>query len=363
MADQDDGADKSHEPTARKLEQAREKGEIPRAPDLLTATAYLGLLVAAAAAGGPALLNLAEVLMPLIEQPDRLDTLFFEGGAAAPTGALISSVVESLLPLFLLPPAGVLLTLFATRAILFTPSKLQPKISRLSPIQNAKNKYGSRGLFEFFKSFVKLMVYSIILALFLSAEAERITGLVRATPEEVAGIMVGLMVRFLMLVVLVAAVIGVIDVIWQRADHIKRNRMSQKEVRDEFKESEGDPYMKQQRRARGQEIAMQQMMADVPGADVVVVNPTHYAVALKWNRTPGSAPVCVAKGTDEVAARIRDRAREAGVPIHSDPPTARALHASVDIGDEISPEHYRPVAAAIRFAETMRRKVKTRGWG
>ena len=108
---------------------------------------------------------------------------------------------------------------------------------------------------------------------------------------------------------------------------------------------------------------MQQMMTDVPKADVVIVNPTHFAVALKWNRAPGSAPVCVAKGTDHVAARIRECARDAGVPIHSDPPTARALHASVEIGQEVQPEHYKPVAAAIRFAEDMRRKVRERGWG
>ena len=363
MADQDDSADKSHEPTPRKLEQARKKGEIPRAPDLLTAMAYFGLMVAAAGAGGQSMLNLADVMTAFIEQPDRLRLLFFRDGAASTVGQLISASFDSVLPLFLVPPAFILLALLATRAILFTPSKLAPKISRISPIQNAKNKYGSRGLFEFLKSFVKLMVYSVILAMFLSAEAERITGIVRATPEEVAGLMTSLMLRFLMLVVIVAAVIGAIDILWQRADHTKRNRMSQKEMRDEHKESEGDPYMKQQRRMRGQEIAMQQMMTDVPKADVVIVNPTHFAVALKWNRAPGSAPVCVAKGTDHVAARIRECARDAGVPIHSDPPTARALHASVEIGQEVQPEHYKPVAAAIRFAEEMRRKVRERGWG
>ena len=131
--------------------------------------------------------------------------------------------------------------------------------------------------------------------------------------------------------------------------------MTHKELMDEFKEMEGDPHVKQERRQRGHEIATSRMMADVPTADVVIVNPTHYAVALKWDRTPGSAPVCVAKGVDEVAARIRATAEEAGVPIHSDPPTARALHATVDLGQEIAEEHYRAVAAAIRFADRMRK--------
>ncbi len=105
---------------------------------------------------------------------------------------------------------------------------------------------------------------------------------------------------------------------------------------------------------------MSQMMKDVPTADVVIVNPTHYAVALKWSKLPGAAPVCVAKGVDEIAAAIRRTAIEAGVPIHSDPPTARALHATIDIGQEIHEEHYRAVAAAIRFAERMRLRARGR---
>jgi flagellar biosynthetic protein FlhB len=116
----------------------------------------------------------------------------------------------------------------------------------------------------------------------------------------------------------------------------------------------------EQRRQRGQEIATNKMLQDVPTADVVVVNPTHYAVALKWDRSVGRAPICVAKGVDEVAARIRDLAHENGVPVHSDPPTARALHAEVDLGQEISQDHYRAVAAAIRFAEGIRKKAARR---
>ena len=100
------------------------------------------------------------------------------------------------------------------------------------------------------------------------------------------------------------------------------------------------------------------MLTDVATADVVVVNPTHYAVALRWERTKGKAPVCVAKGMDEVAKRIRERAAEHGVPIHSDPPTARAIHAGVDVGQEIRVEHYRAIAAAIRFADAMRKKAR-----
>lgn len=363
MADDDDSAEKSFEATQRKLQQARRKGEIPRSQDLLTAMAYFGLLLAAITFGGEALRSLGEVLLPLIEQPDRLNDLFFRDGASPAVGGLMLAALTPLAPLFLTPAVLVLLTLFAMRGLIFTGTKLQPKLNRLSIIENAKNKFGRRGLFDFFKSFVKLMVYSLILALFLSRQMTEIVGILRGAPAGVVLMMTDKMVGLLMQVVLIAAVIGGIDYFWQRSEHLRRNRMSQKEMRDEFKESEGDPYLKQSRRMRGQEIAMGQMMQDVPGADVIIVNPTHYAVALTWSRLPGEAPTCVAKGQDAVAARIREIAQENNVPIHSDPPTARALFATVEIGEEIEPEHYRAVAAAIRFAEAMRAKARKRGWG
>ena len=359
---EDDGAEKSHEPSQRKLEEARKKGEIPRTADLQTAMAYLGLLLCATAVGGYCLRGFAEALLPLIEQPDRLEALFFREGATAPAGSLIAAGLAPAMPILLVPAGFVLLTLLAMRGVVFTGSKLVFKISRVNPIENAKNKYGRRGLFEFFKSFVKLTVYSILLALFLRGQLDVITGSLRGTPAQVVLTMLDLMMRFLFIVVLIAMVIGAIDAFWQRAEHHRKNRMTLKELRDEMKEVEGDPHVKAQRRMKAQELALNQMMKDVPGADVVIVNPTHYAVALTWDRMPGSAPVCVAKGKDMVAARIREAAQAAQVPIHSDPPTARALFATTRIGDQIATDHYRPVAAAIRFAEAMRSKARQRGW-
>ena len=133
-----------------------------------------------------------------------------------------------------------------------------------------------------------------------------------------------------------------------------------KELKDEMKDSEGDPQMKATRRQRSQEI-VRLMLADVEKADVVIVNPTHYAVALEWKRGSGRAPVCVAKGVDAVALRIRERAAAHDVPVWPDPPCARALHGTVRIGDEIERDHFAPVAAAIRFAEAMRENAR-RGW-
>lgn len=360
---EDDSAEKSHEPSQRKLDKAREKGEVPRSTDLMTTMAYLGALLVGLTAGGAVVQGFADALMPFLAQPHNLIPLFFEDGAHVAAGSVIQAVIVPLAPLLLVPGLLVLLLLLGTRTLIFAPSKLEPKFNRLSPIEGIKNKFGRKGLFEFAKSFAKLLIFSAILAVFLSSQMEEIVGMARATPAEGAVTLARKMLTFLTIVVLVAASIGVLDYFFQYAEHMRKNRMSHKEMRDEFKETEGDPYIKQQRRQKGQEIAMGQMMQDVPGSDVVIVNPTHYAVVLKWSRTPGSAPVCVAKGTDEIALKIREVATESGVPIHSDPPTARALHATTRIGDEIAPEHYEPVAAAIRFAETMRRKARERGWG
>ena len=180
------------------------------------------------------------------------------------------------------------------------------------------------------------------------------------TPMIVAGLLGRLCIEFLFVVLAVSLSIGGIDALWQHKEHLRKNRMSRKEVMDENKATEGDPHMKQQRRQRGYDIATSQMMADVPTADVVIVNPTHYAVALRWSRKRGEVPVCVAKGVDEIARSIREIAMESGVPIQSDPPTARALYATTDIGQEIDESHYQGVAAAIRFAEDMRKRARAR---
>jgi flagellar biosynthesis protein FlhB len=223
-----------------------------------------------------------------------------------------------------------------------------------------QNKFGRHGLFEFAKSSTKLVIYSVIMGYFLIGQIERILGSIYLPPLLIIAELGWMIVVLLGIVLLVSIVLGGVDYLWQFAEHMRKNRMSRKEMMDELKQSEGDPFIKQQRRQRGQELATNKMLLDVPAADVIIVNPTHFAVALKWDRSAAMAPHCVAKGVDETAARIRALAHEHAVPVHSDPPTARALYAEVEIGQEISQAHYRAVAAAIRFAEGMRKKAARR---
>lgn len=360
MSASEDSAEKSHEPSQRKLEEARRKGEVARSADLSVAAAYGGLLLALIAVGTSTMHRLGTTLQGLLGDADRWRAAFFGGRADDTAGALMMGVAGPIAPLFLVPAAAVLLSVFAQQALIFAPSKLEPKLSRISILSNAKNKFGRVGLFEFAKSFAKLVILSIVLSLYLAARFDRIVASVAADPAIGMAILARFSVELLGLMVLVMAGIGAVDFLWQRQEHMRKNRMSHKEMRDELKDSDGDPQMKQSRRQKAQEIAGRRMMQDVPTADVIIVNPTHYAVALKWSRLPGSAPTCVAKGVDEIARRIREIAAETGVPVHSDPPTARALFASVEIGCNIAPEHYRAVAAAIRFAEMLKRKAGQR---
>lgn len=352
-----DSSEKSHEPTPRKLQDARKKGEVAKSVDLSTAAAYAGLLAALFLSGPLIVVALAEPMVVLIESAD----LFNSDRFRAQLSGLAPALVWPLLILFGIPATAALLSIIAQQAFVVAPDKLKPRLSRISVISNAKNKFGRSGLFEFAKSTAKLVIYAACLALFIRSRLPEMLGSVALDPREVPILLGRLALEFLLLATVLTAAVGTLDFLWQRAEHMRKNRMSHKEMRDEMKDSEGDPHFKQARRQRAQEIAMNQMMAAVPEATVVVVNPTHFAVALRWDRGMPTAPVVVAKGVDEVAARIRDRAAEHGVPIHSDPPTARALHATVDIGEEIPAEHYRPIAAAIRFADAMRVKHR-KGW-
>jgi flagellar biosynthetic protein FlhB len=360
---EDEGQEKSFDPTPRKLEQAREKGDIPVSNDLHVAGTYIGLAVAIAIAGGWAAGAFGRALTPFLGQVDQLQGRILGAGGLWLSAALVGAAFLAALPVFVLPAFGAIASIVAQRAVAFAPEKIEPKLSRISPVATAKQKFGPSGLFEFGKSAVKMLVIGAAGFWWMADNTPRLIGLARA-PARMLGAELGdALVSLLTLICVIAAAIGAIDFLWQRFDHNRKHMMSLQEIKDESKETEGDPHTKQARRKRAEEIATNRMLMDVPKADVVIVNPTHYAVALKWTRGKGAAPRCVAKGVDEVAARIRAKAAEAGVPIHRDPPTARSLHASVDIGREIQPHHYRAVAAAIRFADQMRRKAREQAGG
>jgi len=357
-----DGEEKTFQPTERKLQEARRKGDLVRSPDISATAAYLGLTLAVVIFGAHLVQASGGVLAGVLGRADILSRTALAPGGAGMLLSLVSAALAPISPLFLFPAALVLLSVLAQRAVVFSPDKLQLKLSRISPLAGLRNKFGASGLFEFFKALVKMLVFLALAGSLLWQRMSELVDSTAATPKQVSAMIGRNITTFLWAVVLVSAIIAVIDYGWQFFALRRRLMMSRQEMKEETRESEGDPALKQKRREKGYDIATQRMMQDIPDADVMIVNPLHYAVALKWDRSPGSAPVCVAKGVDEIAARMREIATEEGVPIHRDPPTARMIYATVAIGQEVLPKQYRAVAAAIRYAEEMRKLARGRPW-
>jgi flagellar biosynthesis protein FlhB len=353
MSEEND--DKPFEASDQKLRKAREKGDIPRSAELNVAAMYLGAWLAFAVGAGFA-------VKAWLSMATR--ALGAEGWMPGTTGAIAAALGHyagwAVLGLSAVPSLVILVALIGSRGLVFAPQKLAFDLNRINPMKTAAQKFGKSGLVNFAISLGKVALVCVGGWLLFRDLLGHLAASPLAGDRWIAdlGVLLG---RVLMLALAVSVLFAGLDMGWQWFDHRRRNRMSRKEMEDEYKDSEGDPHFKAARRQRAIDIATRQMLADVGRADVVIVNPTHYAVALEWKRGSGRAPVCLAKGTDEVAARIRERARENRVPIFSDPPSARAIHATVEIGQEIRREQFAAVAAAIRFAEKMREKARA-GW-
>lgn len=360
MSGEDSAAERSHEATPRRLEQARERGDLPRSQDAQTLAAYLGFGAAAWLGGAWATERLGSALLPFLDRPAATARLLTGSGAGASLADLAARVAPPLLVFVAAPAAVILALLAAQRGIVVAPDQIRPRLSRISPLANARNRFGPRGLVEFAKSTVKLAALGLVLAVALRGEGARLAQYAQLDARLAGSLLAHLLGLVLTGVVLVAAALAAFDLAWQRFDHLRRLRMTHEELKHETRQAEGDPHVRAQRRDRARQIANNRMLLAVPDADVVIANPSHYAVALKWERGRQSAPACVAKGVDEIALAIRRRAEAAGVPVQTDPPTARSLHAVVEIGQEIRPEHYQAVAAAILFADAMRRKARRR---
>lgn len=352
MSGEEDKDAKQFDPSESKLRKARDKGDVPRSTEITALAAFSGLALALALAGTAVAQWLARVTLMEVEPERVMDTAAAFAGQA---GLWLTG-------LLMLPALAVFLALIVQRGLVFSGDKLKIDHKRIDPLRNFAQKFGRAALVTFGISLVKVALvgtggWFLFGALFDLLAQSGYT----AEGQWVQGI--GLMLtRSLGLAIGISALLAILDYLWKRREFLTRNRMTRKEMQDEYKDSEGDPHLKQARRQRAVDLITAQMLADVEKADVVIVNPTHYAVALAWQRGSGRAPVCLAKGVDEVARRIRERAGDHGVPIWSDPPCARALHAVMEVGDEIPVEQFGPVAAAIRFAEAMRRKARAAGW-
>jgi flagellar biosynthesis protein FlhB len=347
MADENEGASRTEEPTPRKLEQAREKGGVAKTPDLGPLASLAAAATVVALMGGWLSRNLAGELLPFVQRPQSM-TLEGAGGVEVARHAMMAAAPILAIVLLASALAGAGGHLIQT-GLLFSGDKLKPDPQRVSPMAGFKRLFGVDGLVQFVKSVIKVFLTAAIGWWALKPFIPQLASLSALEPAAMLPFAAEILRRLVFAVVAFLLVVTAADWLWQRQRFISRMRMTKEELKEEFRQAEGDPHVKARVKQIRVERARRRMMAAVPTATVVVMNPTHYAVALKYEPGETPAPLCVAKGLDTLALKIRAVAEEAGVPVVEDAPLARALYAAVDIDDIIPPAHYEAVARIIGF--------------
>ncbi len=350
------GGDKTEEPSARRLQQAREEGNVPKSPELPQALSLVGACALIALKGPDICTTLASDLLPFIAHPQEfINSLEGDGGLtiARDLGMAVLPILIMILGVTMI--LGVAGNVLQT-GLMFVPSKLVPDFSKLNPMKGFERLFGIDSFIQFGKTLLKLIVTAVIVYMVMKGRVMDLLALGRMSP-----LLILPYAREAFIAVAMAVCIFLIggsgaDYMIQRMRFMQRMRMSKQELKEEFKQQEGDPHIKAKLRQLRFEKSRRRMMANVAKATVVVTNPTHYAVALRYEQGEMMAPICVAKGMDEVALKIREEAGKHKVPIIEDPPLARALYATVDLDEVIPQEHFAAVAKVISFILTRRRR-------
>ena len=352
MADNDD-SQKTEDPTGRKLQEARDQGQVAKSMEVNNLLMILALTLSVIVFGGGMARDIVNLSLPFVEAPDKIPT---DLGHLTTMGwkllgmVLLAGAAPLVLALFAAFGAG-----YLQFGLLLSGESLMPSLEKISPLAGLKRIFSMRSLSEFLKGLLKIAVVGGIVYAVITPSVGALHKLIGMEIVQLLGVMVELLNRLLFTVFAAMVVITALDVFYQRYEHIKGLRMSRQEIKDEMRESEGDPMVKGRLRQLRMERNRKRMMADVPKADVVVTNPTHYAVALKYDAQMAS-PKVVAKGVDKVAQKIREIAKENDVPVVENPPLARGLYAAIDIDQEITPEFYKAVAEVIGYIYRMKRK-------
>ncbi len=350
MADDQDDGQKTEEPSQRRLDEARTKGQVASSREvnhalMLGAGALLVGVLAPAIAG-----DLGQALRRLLERPQEFAPAELHRAMAA----LLGEVGGALLSGALLLVGAALASGLLQNGLIVSTEPLAPKLERISPLAGAKRLFSLRSLIEFGKGVLKIALVAATAVLLLWPARARILTAAGLDAGALLGLLRDLALRLLAGVALLVGLIALLDVLYQRFEHRKQLRMSRRDLQDEFKQTEGDPFIKARLRSLRQERARRRMMAEVPKATVVVTNPTHVAVALRYEGPAMAAPTVVAKGLGTLAERIRTVARAHAVPVIQNPPLARALHEGVELGAEVPPAHYRAVAEVIGYVLRLR---------
>jgi flagellar biosynthetic protein FlhB len=354
---EDSGQDKTEAPTARRRQESREQGNVARSPDLTGSLILIGGLLLMKWFGLGIISALHSVLVDMLSPQSladlSLDRLFAQSlhalgivgiGMAPLLGGLVFIIIAANL---------------AQVGLYFNGARLVPNIAALNPLRGLNRLFGPRqGFVQLGMNLLKVTLVGSVAYSAVGARLGQIIAVQQYTFLQIFGIGCEIVYAIAFRVGILLLILAIIDYILQRYRHERDLRMSKQEVKEEMRRMEGDPRVKQRRRQVALQRAMQKLKKDVPQADVVVTNPTHYAVALKYEENSMRAPRLVAKGTDFMALRIRELAADAGIPIVERPPLARAIYRMVDVGEEIPEEFYAAVAEILAYVYELTGKTK-----
>jgi len=356
MAEENDDSQKTEQPTQRRLDEAREHGDVVKSTEVNTLILLAGGTLMIAMFGQRAALAFAQNFLVFLQSPDELSVDASDMQALLRHALLgLAAVIGPVLGLMM--GAGLAANLIQHRPI-FTLERMKPDFAKLSLLKGLKRMFGTEGLANLVKGLLKIAAVGVALWTVLWPERGRLEAVMGEAPGAIAGDMIHLLIRILIAALLVIAAIAAADYGFAWFQFMRRNRMSKQEVKEEFRQTEGDPAVKAKIKQVRLERARRRMMAAVPEATVVIANPTHFAVALKYESGKMAAPVCVAKGVDALALRIRAVAEEHAVPVVENPPLARALYASVELDEAVPAEHYKAVAQVIGYVMRLTGKLR-----
>ncbi len=352
MADDQSYQEKTEQATPKRLRESREKGQVPRSRELSAALVMITGAAMMVLAHGPMTAGMLNLIRSGLSSPGHLPR-----DASQLPAALGSAIREALVvigPFFLVLLVAAVLAPTLTGGWSFSLKPMAPKLEKLNPAKGLKRVFGPKGLIELVKAFAKAALVTGLGVVLLWRWAPELLALGAAPVNQAIGASAGMAAMALLMLSLSLILIAAVDVPFQLWQHAKQLRMTRQEVRDEMKETDGRPEVKSRIRGLQQEFARRRMLQDVPTADVVITNPTHFAVALKYDEARMRAPRVVAKGADLVAARIRELASENRVALFEAPPLARALYRSADIGQEIPATLYVAVAQVLTWVYKVR---------
>ncbi len=352
MSDENSDAEKTEDPTQKRLDDALERGDVAKSQEVNTWFVIAGGTLVLMSFSGSIASGLSNMMRNLVANAHAIRTDGF--GLLKLFETIEYALIGALGVPFLVFALAALIGNVIQHRFVWSSEGLTPKMSKISPLAGLKRMFSKQALANFVKGLIKLGIVGALMVAILWPQKSKLESLVRFDPALILDFSKSLSLQLMGAVVALLAVVAAGDYFFQYRQWFERQKMSQQEIKEEYKQTEGDPVVKGKLRQLRQARMKKRMMAAVPTASVVITNPTHFAVALKYEQGMG-APLCVAKGADAMAFKIREIAKGNSVPIVENPPLARALYATVEVDDEIPVEHYQAVAEVIGYVMRLKR--------